>query len=79
MDVDAASAFLRAQSPEQIPPRPILVLQTSARENGQGKEWILDRPTVLAKATNLVAGDLEDPCRYLSLWVVAEPTWDMPP
>lgn len=48
-----------------------VILQTSVRERGTGKAWILDRDTLLQKSVNIVEGDLEDPCKYLLLFVVA--------
>lgn len=53
------------------PAAPQVILQTSVREDGAGKPWILDRAQVTAKATNLVQGSLDDPCKYLLLFVVA--------
>lgn len=58
-------ADLADESPSRV------ILQTSVREHGPGRPWIFDRDTVLARTTNLVAGDLDDPCRYLLLFVVA--------
>jgi hypothetical protein len=48
-----------------------VILQTSARESGANKAWILNRQTVMAKARNIVAGDVDDPCKYLLLFVLA--------
>jgi len=56
---------------EQATPTPQVILQTSVRERGEGKAWILDRETLLQKSVNVVEGDLEDPCKYLLLFVVA--------
>ena len=71
-DVDSGDAFL--SNPDgQIPPRPEVVLQTSVRERGADKAWILDRETLLAKADNVVQGDLNDPCKYLLLFITATP------
>ena len=50
----------------------LVILQTSVRERGENRPWILDRDTVLAKAENVVRGDIDDPCKYLLLFVVAE-------
>ncbi|MDA0269538.1 MAG: hypothetical protein O2798_05295 [Chloroflexi bacterium] len=41
------------------------------REWGADRPWILDRARVMATATNVVEGDLEDPCKYLLLFVIA--------
>ena len=54
------------------PGTPLVILQTSVRETGPNRPWILDRETVLEKAENVVEGDLDDPCKYLLLFVVAE-------
>ena len=72
-DTDSGGELLNADGPEDIPPEPIVVLQTSVREDGAGKSWILDRETLLAKATNTVEGNLDDPCKYLLLFVTASP------
>jgi hypothetical protein len=70
-DMDSGETLVSAQGPDDIPTKPLVVLQTSVREDGAGKPWILNRGTVLAKATNLVEGSLDDPCKYLLLFVVA--------
>jgi hypothetical protein len=72
-DVDSGSALINADGPDDIPTKPIVILQTSVREDGLGKEWILSREPLLAKATNLVEGDLDDHCKYLLLFVTASP------
>ncbi len=72
-DMDSGTDLLNAWTPEQIPSKPEVIMQTSAREDGVGKQWLLDRETVLGKATNLVAGSIDDACKYLDLWVVAQP------
>lgn len=54
-----------------IPPKPLVVLQTSVREDGPGKQWILSQPKLEAKAKNLIEGDVNDPCKYLLLFVFA--------
>lgn len=56
---------------EQQTPTSQVILQTSVRERGEGKAWIFDRETLLQKSVNIVEGDLEDPCKYLLLFVVA--------
>ena len=38
---------------------------------GGGRPWILDRELLLSKAENIVEGDLDDPCKYLLLFVTA--------
>jgi hypothetical protein len=72
-DTDSGETLLNAEAPEDIPAEPEVVLQTSVREDGAGKPWILDQATLLAKATNTVEGDLDDPCKYLLLFVTARP------
>lgn len=72
-DTDSGELFLNAETPEDIPPRPIVILQTSVREDGAGKAWLLDQQTLLDKAVNTVEGDLDDPCKYLLLFVTASP------
>ena len=66
-DKESGAALLEAKGPAA----PTVILQTSVREAGAEKQWLLDREQVLARASNLVEGDLEDPCKYLLLFVVA--------
>ena len=70
-DIHSGETLINAAHPEDIPRQPIVILQTSVREDGAGKQWLLDRAKLLAKATNLVEGDLNDPCKYLLLFVFA--------
>lgn len=70
-DIDSGDALVTATRPEQIPARPTVILQTSVREDGAGKQWLLDQAKVMAKATNMLASDLNDPCKYLLLFVFA--------
>jgi len=70
-DKESGEKLLTAHDQSEIPGTPVLYLQTSVRETGGGKPWILDRPTLLATATNLVEGNLDDPCKYLLLFVKA--------
>ena len=72
-DTDSGDELINAKGPADIPAKPIVLLQTSVRESGAGKQWILNQQEVLAKATNLVQGDLNDPCKYLLLFVHARP------
>jgi hypothetical protein len=72
-DTDSGELILNAAATEDIPRAPVVVLQTSVREDGAGKSWILDQQTLLDKATNTVEGDLDDPCKYLLLFVTASP------
>ncbi|MGE3857234.1 MAG: hypothetical protein AB7G21_09800 [Dehalococcoidia bacterium] len=69
-DIESGGALVSA-APAGASPVPQVLLQTSVREDGGGKAWILDRAQLLAKAENLVQGDLDDPCKYLLLFVVA--------
>ena len=71
-DTDSGEELLNAGVPADIPTKPLAILQTSVRERGVGKQWILDEPGLLAKTINLVEGDLDDPCKYLLLFVIAE-------
>lgn len=52
---------------------PSVILQTSVRESGEGRPWIFDRASLMATAENLVEGDMDDPCKYLLLFVIARP------
>jgi len=70
-DVDTGGPFLTNDDPSEIPAAPQVVLQTSVRERGAGRAWILDRAKLTAKAKNIIAGEVDDPCRYLLLFVVA--------
>jgi hypothetical protein len=54
-----------------VPAKPLVMLQTSVREDGAGKQWLFSQERLLAKATNVVKGDLNDPCKYLLLFVIA--------
>ena len=73
-DTDSGELILNAESPLDIPPEPVVVLQTSVREDGAGKQWILDQQALLEKAVNTVEGDLDDHCKYLLLFVTARRT-----
>ena len=70
-DTDSGETLINAAGPQDIPRKPVVILQTSVREDGAGKQWILNQQNLLAKATNLVEGDLNDPCKYLLLFVFA--------
>jgi hypothetical protein len=72
-DVDSGSELINAGSPADIPAEPIVVLQTSVRQDGAGSQWILSQQRLLSTAVNLVAGDINDPCKYLLLFVFARP------
>jgi hypothetical protein len=65
---DIASGTNLVEAPA---PTPVAILQTSAREDGANKSWLLDREAVMAKARNVVEGSLDDPCKYLLLFVFA--------
>ncbi len=71
-DKDSGGELVTAASPEEVRTVPTLILQTSVRESGANRTWLLDQGQVMARAENLVTGDLEDPCKYLLLFVVAE-------
>ena len=51
--------------------KPVVILQTSVREEGAGKQWLLNQQTVLSRAQNVIEGDINDPCKYLLLFVFA--------
>ena len=70
-DTESGGERLTAMTPEAIPAEPIVILQTSVRESGAGKQWILNRERLLAKADNLLEGSLDDPCYYLVVFVIA--------
>ena len=69
-DIDSGGKLVTAAGPADIPATPEVILQTSVREDGANKQWLLDQRKVLAGARNLVEGDLNDPCKYLLLFVV---------
>ena len=70
-DIPSGGKLVTAASPSQIPAEPVVILQTSVREDGVGKQWLLDQQKVLAKSRNVVQGDLNDYCKYLLLFVFA--------
>lgn len=72
-DTDSGETLINAAEPADIPAKPVVILQTSVREDGAGKQWILNEQKIRAKATNLVEGELNDPCKYLLLFVFAKP------
>jgi hypothetical protein len=69
-DTDSGGALV--MTPGEPPRTEEVVLQTSVRQRGDDSPWILDRATVMAKAEPVVEGDLDDRCKYLLLFVVAE-------
>lgn len=66
-DTDSGGALLAAENSAG----PSVLLQTSVRERGADRPWLLDQEQVLSKASNRIEGDLHDPCKYLLLFVVA--------
>ncbi len=70
-DKRSGAELVTADGPEEIPALATVILQTSVRESGANKHWLLDREPMLSSATNLVEGDLDDPCKYLLLFVIA--------
>jgi hypothetical protein len=66
-DMDSGAELITADAPTV----PTVVLQTSVREAGENRQWLLDREPLLSRATNLVGADIEDPCKYLLLFVIA--------
>jgi hypothetical protein len=73
-DRESGGDLVTADGPAEIPPRPLVILQTSVRESGENRSWLLDEEKVLAKASNLIQGDVDDPCKYLLLFVIARAT-----
>lgn len=71
-DTRSGETLVTAYKPSDIPSKPLVMLQTSVREDGGGKSWLLTQDKVLGKAKNLIEGDLGDPCKYLLLFVFAE-------
>jgi len=70
-DIESGGRLVSAAGPSEIPARPLVILQTSVRESGPNRPWILSRERLDAKARTLVEGDLGDPCKYLLLFVIA--------
>lgn len=70
-DRESGGELVTADGPAEIPSRTLVILQTSVRETGENRPWILDQEKVLAKASNLIQGDVDDPCKYLLLFVIA--------
>jgi hypothetical protein len=70
-DTKSGEPLVNAAGPQDIPRKPIVMLQTSVREDGPGKQWILNEQKLRAKATTLIEGDVNDPCKYLLLFVIA--------
>ncbi len=71
-DIQSGGRLVTAMSPTEIPPKPLVILQTSVREDGPNRAWILNPEKVMAKSRNVVEGDINDPCKYLLLFVFAE-------
>ena len=66
-DIDSGGALVGGAVPE----KPEVLLQTSVREDGVNRPWLLDQQKIVAKSRNLIQGDVNDPCKYLLLFVVA--------
>lgn len=66
-DIDSGGTLVSGE----MPAKPTVILQTSVREDGGGKAWLLDQQKVTAKARNLIEGDVNDRCKYLLLFVFA--------
>ncbi len=77
-DRGSGTELIAADDPREIPAAPTVILQTSVREAGANKHWLLGRERVLTRATNLVEADLEDPCKYLLLFVIARASEERP-
>ena len=72
-DLDSGGTLVTTE-PARTPSQSVVMLQTSVREEGAGKPWILSQQKLLAKARNLIQGDMNDPCKYLLLFVSARPS-----
>lgn len=64
---------------DEKPNLPRLIIQTSVRENGtdsngNAKPWIFNRNAIEKKAQPKIEGDVNDPKKYLLLFVIAIPT-----
>ena len=70
-DIDSGGTLVAGSGPAGSPAGPVVILQTSAREDGPDRPWLLDRQKVVAKSRNLIEGDVNDPCKYLLLFVFA--------
>jgi hypothetical protein len=70
-DIDSGDKLITAESPATIPAKPVVILQTSVREDGANKQWLMNQRQVLARSRNLIEGDINDPCKYLLLFVFA--------
>ncbi len=73
-DIDSGAKLVTAESPADIPAKPLVILQTSVREDGANKQWLLNRQKVVAKSRSLIEGDVNDPCKYLLLFITAQPS-----
>jgi len=71
-DIEAGGRLVTAANPAEVPAKPVVILQTSVREDGANKQWILDQQKVMAKSRNMIEGDINDPCKYLLLFVFAQ-------
>jgi hypothetical protein len=72
-DTHSGNSLINAASESDIPHEPIVILQTSVREDGPGKQWILDQAKLMSKTKVVVDGELSDLCKYLLLFVFARP------
>lgn len=64
-DTDGGTDLLNSG---EAPIFPYLMMQTSVREDGVGKKWILNRDLLMSKARVLIEGDIDDPTKYLLLF-----------
>lgn len=71
-DIDSGGKLVTSGSPAATPAKPVVILQTSAREDGANKQWILNQQKVTSKSHNLIEGDVNDPCKYLLLFVLTQ-------
>ncbi len=69
-DIESGTQLVEDTATDQAG-RPVVILQTSAREDGANKQWLLDQQRVTAKARTVIEGSVNDPCKYLLLFVLA--------
>jgi hypothetical protein len=69
-DRESAERLLNHVPPHETPRQPILLLQTSVRQEWD-TNWILDPQNLQPKAENLVGGDINDLSKYLFLFVTS--------
>ncbi|MEI6136974.1 MAG: hypothetical protein WCQ48_06115 [Chloroflexota bacterium] len=71
-DIDSGGEVVAKAGASTAAPKPVVILETSVREDGANKQWLLNQQKVLTRARNVIDGDVNDPCKYLLLFVVAQ-------